>query len=69
MYRRPKFLEALIEIRREMADAAGHNVEAYAEMIRLGYPPPTRPTPPADRDLDTPVDEMGTERLVGLRRR
>ncbi|MEJ7622485.1 MAG: hypothetical protein WKF34_00685 [Pyrinomonadaceae bacterium] len=69
MYRRPKFLEALIEIRREMAEAAGHNVEAYAEMIRLGHPPPTRPSPPADHNLDTRVDEMGRERLVGLRRR
>lgn len=34
MYRRPKFLEALLDIRREMANEADHDVHILAEMIR-----------------------------------
>ncbi|MBK6724735.1 MAG: hypothetical protein IPG58_16150 [Acidobacteria bacterium] len=32
MYRRPKFLEILLDIRREMAAEADHDVELFAEM-------------------------------------
>lgn len=34
MYRRPKFLEVLIEIRREMSRQADYDVDLFAEMIR-----------------------------------
>lgn len=36
MYRRPKFLEVLIEIRQEMAREADHDVDLFAEMVRAG---------------------------------
>jgi hypothetical protein len=36
MYRRPKFLEILIEIRQEMAREADYDVDLFAEMVRSG---------------------------------
>jgi hypothetical protein len=36
MYRRPKFLEILLEIRREMALEADYDVELFAEIARSG---------------------------------
>jgi hypothetical protein len=39
MYRRPKFLEVLLEIRREMAHEADYDVDLYAEMVRSGRKP------------------------------
>lgn len=36
MYRRPKFLEVLLEIRREMALEADYDVDLFAEMTRSG---------------------------------
>ena len=39
MYRRPKFLEILLEIRREMAHEADYDVDLFAEMVRSGHIP------------------------------
>ncbi len=36
MYRRPKFLEILLEIRQEMSRSADYDVDLFAEMIRSG---------------------------------
>jgi hypothetical protein len=36
MYRRPKFLEVLLEIRREMARDADYDVDLFAELVRSG---------------------------------
>jgi len=36
MYRRPKFLEVLLEIRQEMSREADYDVDLFAEMIRSG---------------------------------
>lgn len=36
MYRRPKFIEVLHEIRQEMAADADYDVVLFAEMIRSG---------------------------------
>ena len=36
MYRRPKFLEILIEIRQEMSREVDYDVDLFAEMIRSG---------------------------------
>ena len=41
MYRRPKFLEILLEIRREMALEADYDVDLFAEMARSGKRPAT----------------------------
>ncbi len=34
MYRRPKFLEILLEIRQQMSREADYDVDLFAEMIR-----------------------------------
>ncbi len=34
MYRRPKFLEILLEIRQEMSREADYDVDLFAEMVR-----------------------------------
>lgn len=36
MYRRPKFLDLLLDVRREMAHEADYDVIAFAQMARLG---------------------------------
>ncbi len=36
MYRRPKFLEVLLEIRREMSLQADYDVELFSEIVRSG---------------------------------
>ncbi len=36
MYRRPKFLEVLLDIRHEMAQEADYDTDLFAEMIRTG---------------------------------
>ena len=36
MYRRPKFLEVLLEIRCEMANEVDYDTDLFAEMIRAG---------------------------------
>ncbi len=40
MYRRPKFLEILLEIRREMALEADYDVDLFAESARSGHKTP-----------------------------
>jgi hypothetical protein len=36
MYRRPKFLEVLLEIRQQMAREADYDIDLFAEMVRSG---------------------------------
>lgn len=36
MYRRPKFLEILIDIRQEMAREADYDSDLFAELVRSG---------------------------------
>ena len=36
MYRRPKFLEVLLQIREQMAREADYDVDRFAEMVRSG---------------------------------
>ncbi|MBS1795453.1 MAG: hypothetical protein JSS81_16475 [Acidobacteria bacterium] len=39
MYRRPKFLEVLLEIRRNMSREADYDVDLFGEMVRSdGFP-------------------------------
>lgn len=42
MYRRPKFLEVLLDIRQEMAREADYDVDFFAEMVRTGTAPKSR---------------------------
>jgi hypothetical protein len=39
MYRRPKFLTVLHEIREEMSREADYDVDLFAEMVRAGSQP------------------------------
>lgn len=39
MYRRPKFLEVLLNIREEMAREADYDVDLYVEIVRNGSRP------------------------------
>ena len=41
MYRRPKFLTVLHEIREEMSREADYDVELFAEMVRAGQNRPS----------------------------
>lgn len=36
MYRRPKFLEVLLDIRREMAHESDYDTDLFAEIVRTG---------------------------------
>lgn len=38
MYRRPKFLEILLDIREEMAREADYDADLFAELVRHGSP-------------------------------
>jgi hypothetical protein len=40
MYRRPKFLEVLLEIRQQMAHEADYDVDLFTEIARSGARPP-----------------------------
>ena len=42
MYRRPKFLEILLDIRQEMAHEADYDVDLFVETARAGEGPPSR---------------------------
>ena len=39
MYRRPKFLEVLLNIREEMSREVDYDVDLFAEMVRSGVRP------------------------------
>ncbi len=55
MYRRPKFLELLIEIRREMAHEADYDVDLFVENVRQGSPPQQ---PKSLADPETPTSPV-----------
>ena len=44
MYRRSKFLELLLEIRQEMAEEAGHDVDEFVQGLRDESRSPTATT-------------------------
>ena len=50
MYRRPKFLEVLLEIRQEMAREADYDVDLFAEMARAGSFADDRPKAVLDEE-------------------
>ena len=63
MYRKPQFLSALHDIRREMSREADYDVELFAQMIRSGERPVRGPAynirgvrvyaPPAEENQET----------------
>ncbi len=55
MYRRPKFLEILLEIRRDMAHEADYDVDLFAEIARSGTRPPNVKPLPCGPDEPSPT--------------
>lgn len=65
MYRRPKFLEALLEIRRKMAREADYDVELFAETARSGVRASTSKVRSAGRVNDeTTIPNANTPKFV-----
>jgi len=60
MYRRPKFLEVLLAIRREMATEADYDVDLFAELTRSGARPSVLNSRAPDA-LDTDAVDQVTE--------
>jgi hypothetical protein len=70
MYRRPKFLEVLLEIRREMALEADYDVDLFAEIARSGNrasKSKRRPTEPVS--IDSPLTNNKAPKLIRSRDR
>lgn len=63
MYRRPKFLEILLEIRCEMAAEADYDVELFAELARSGERSEPR-LRTVSRSADEPIDGSTSERNI-----
>lgn len=61
MYRRPKFLEILLEIRQEMAREADYDVDLFAEMVRSGK------FPKHDKTFD-PEQKIETKKKPGKKK-
>ena len=53
MYRRSKFNNLLLEIRREMSAEADHDVDLFAEMVRSGSTSVMSTNRKETRDTDT----------------
>ncbi len=60
MYRRPKFLEVLLDIRREMALDADYDVDLFAELARTGSRTAERIKPNSSKALKEST-ESGAE--------
>ena len=71
MYRRPKFLEKLLEIRCEMALEADYDVDLFAEMARSGRRSVKPMRRPADRFRsdrpDKTDDDVDVSQLIESR--
>ncbi len=65
MYRRPKFLEVLLEVRREMALEADYDVDLFAEIARSGIRSPKAKT----NDIQTEVHLLHNEASVAKLKR
>jgi hypothetical protein len=58
MYRRPKFLEVLLDIRQEMAHEVDYDTDLFAEMIRSGR----HTAPTSSHSLALEEEKRGTAR-------
>ena len=59
MYRRPKFLETLLEIRREMALEADYDVDLFVGRVRNGSAPANGSVPSRPKTAVEPDDAAG----------
>lgn len=58
MYRRPKFLEVLLDIRREMSLEADYDVDLFAEIARSGDRSAKARPRPSDRMNAEPENQI-----------
>jgi hypothetical protein len=63
MYRRPKFLEVLLDIRREMAHEVDYDTDLFAEMVRSGRH--TSPTSSHSLVLDDERPRASSKKKAG----
>jgi hypothetical protein len=61
MYRRPKFLEILLEIRQEMAREADYDVDLFTEIARSGKRPAKDPDDEVEARERTPDPELAVK--------
>jgi hypothetical protein len=61
MYRRPKFLEILLEIRQEMAREADYDVDLFTEIARSGKRPAVKPDDEVEVREQTPDPELAVK--------
>jgi len=61
MYRRPKFLEILLEIRQEMAREADYDVDLFTEIARSGKLPAVSPDVEVEAREQTPDPELAVK--------
>lgn len=69
MYRRPKFLEILLEIRREMALEADYDVDLFVEAARNGEAPAKGGTVNESHNVFDPSDADAEISTVSKNRR
>lgn len=69
MYRRPKFLEILLEVRREMAHEADYDVDLFAKTARTGARQTTARSRPVTRVVTGEDDSRRTLRPARSGRR
>ena len=68
MYRRPKFLEILLETRRAMALEADYDVDLFAEIARSGNLDAKARSRPADRmNAEPEIPDSELTKLVKTR--
>lgn len=68
MYRRPKFLEILLETRRAMALEADYDVDLFAEIARSGNRAAKARSRPADRmNAEPEIVDAALRKLVNSR--
>jgi hypothetical protein len=67
MYRRPKFLEVLLEIRREMALESDYDVDLFAETARSGKRTTQKKHFQVELSADLPTDDNETVELRSSR--
>ena len=69
MYRRSKFLELLLEIRREMAEEAGHDLDQFVQNLHGGRSRMVKSTAAPVRHANHSVNGTELKKAVAAKRR
>ena len=60
MYRRPKFLELLLEIREQMSREADYDMDLLAELVRSGRIADVKPPKRSEKELKKGRQDTGS---------